>query len=240
MPTFRSGIDPLWVEQKGGMGYPIVWSVNIPALVSLIVLCAANAKDAAKLSAANFVGIVWLGFLSMSPDYIEPCTHDAVLAAAWTGGVALCERSRPLRYILWGFCAAMALGVGEVWHALGGSWCPLRESEKVYGVFWSTCAGFLCSLSVFARMIGSRLGVKERAWRVWLASGLLSLGLFGAMANGVAYHMFGKFEGGELGLMYGLMLPLSGLCVNLVLSLWAVLGGCKRSIRVKQACRSER
>lgn len=85
IPLYRGFQDLAWVEKKGGMGYPIVWSIYFPSMVSFIVLCAARVDEAAKLALANFLGVVVLVVLALSPDYIEACTHDAVLVAAWFG-----------------------------------------------------------------------------------------------------------------------------------------------------------
>lgn len=228
IPLYRGFQDLAWVEKKGGMGYPIIWSIYYPSVVSLVVLCSARVEDAARLALANLLGVVALGILALSPDYIEPCTHDTVMVAAWIGGFAACERSRGMRVGLWLCCAGMILQVGEVWHGLGGSWCPLRESEKLGGKLWVVCAGQLCAVSVLSRVMERRLGISEGLWRLRAASLGMSVALCGALFYAIGLGKFWRFGGGELGLLFGLGLPWVAAVLSAGLGLFACAKWCWR------------
>lgn len=224
IPLYRGHISLGWIEEKGALGYPLSLFVLLPALFSLFALCASTVGDAAKLAFANLAGIACLGLLAMSRDYIEPCTHDAVMVSAWIAGCVAVERSKGLRALLVLGLVPMVLWVGEVWHGLGGAtWCPLRESERYLGELVMVCVGLACAVSVFGRILESRLGLERGLWKVRAIALALALllfwGLFKIMRH---FANLGTFDEDEMGLMFGVAVPLAASSLNAGLGLFAL------------------
>lgn len=113
-------------------------------------------------------------------------------------------------------------------HGLGGSWCPFRESEKIGGKLWVVCSGVVCGVSVFSRVIGARLGIREDFWKVRAVSLGVSSGLCWALFYAIGFDVFWRFGGGELGMIFGLGLPFVAAVMNMGMWMFAASKRCLR------------
>lgn len=231
VPLDRGRISSAWIRSAGDMGYPLSFTIMLATLSCSFVLCASSLKDAAVFSLFNLFGIGALGLLSQSPSYIYPCTHDSVMVTAWLAACMILESSKWRRILLLLCLGTSLLWIGEVWRGLGGSWCPLRDSEKIYGGLWMACMGWICALSVFCRILQARLGISgEGRHALWSAVVLLAVLSIGVFPKFTAWLVGGgRFGGEELGWLFGVGIPLSAASLNAACALGAgVFRACGR------------